>query len=124
MTNPNQKGPESHKQGFMEFIMTHKWDAAAYFLLFIGLISSIFYQITGGFLVGIILGIYFSNEIQKRFTAFKEYLDKEGVFRGFILIGALIALFITTFGLCIGTLVGVFIRPFLGDIVSSPFDKR
>lgn len=123
MTNPNQQDPESPKPGFLEFIMMHKWDTAAYIVLFIGLITSIFYQVTGGFIVGIILGIYFSDAIQMRFSFCKEYIEREGVFRGFILIAGLLALLISSFGLVVGTAMGVFIRPFLGDIISSPFDK-
>jgi hypothetical protein len=123
MANPNEHDPKSPEKGFFEFIMRHKWDTAAYLILFIGLITSIFSPITGGFIVGIILGIYFSDAIQARFSICKEYIDREGIFRGFILIAGLLALVITTFGLVVGTTIGVFVRPFLGDIISSPFDK-
>jgi hypothetical protein len=128
MTSPDQepKKPESPKthEGFVQFVMNHKWDSVAYLLLFIGLITSFFNPITGGLLVGVILGIYFSEVIKARFEVFREMLEKEGIFHAFVIIAAILALIITTFGLFLGTVIGVFIRPALGKAISSPFDTE
>jgi len=122
--NPNEpKRPKSFvsKEGFFELLKNHKWDSLAYLVIFIGLIITIFHQIVGGFIVGIILGLYYSEQVKIRFDWIKEFLEENGIFRCFIVIAAFLALLITTFGLCIGTLVGVYLRPLLGDTINVPF---
>ena len=122
MSSSNQepkKEPESPHhfgEGFFQFIMNNKWDAFAYLILFIGLLLSIFERFTGGLIVGFILGIYFSREMREELAKFKEFLAHEGVFRGFVLVSAGIALFIASPGLCIGTGVGAVLRPYLGNV--------
>lgn len=122
MSSPNQepkKEPESPHhfgEGFFQFIMNNKWDSFAYLVLFVGLLLSIFERFTGGLIVGVILGIYFSREFRDELAKFKEFLAHEGVFRGFVLVSAAIALFIASPGLCIGTALGVIIRPYLGNM--------
>ena len=127
MTNPESNEPKRPKpfitkEGFFEFVKHHKWDSVAYILIFVGLITSIFHPIVGGFVVGLILGIYYSDQVKLRFDWFKEFIDEYGIFRGFIVVAAILALLITTFGLCVGTLIGVYIRPVFGDAIHSPFD--
>lgn len=114
---------EHSVEGFMAFIRENKWDAAAYLILFFGLIYSIFEKFTGGLIVGCILGIYFSDLTKERYTQFKEFLVEEGIFRGFVVVAGLIALFIASPGLCIGVAVGAFLRPLFGDMISGPFDR-
>lgn len=128
MTSPNQEPKKSKpfitKEGFFDFVQNHKWDSLAYLLLFIGLITSFFNPTTGGLFVGVILGVYFSEVIKSKFQVFQELIEKEGIFHAFVIIAALLALLITTFGLCVGTLIGVFLRPIFGSAISSPFDKN
>ena len=129
MTMPS-KGPKkeedpSMKESFFEFIQHHKWDAFAYLVLFLGLlVTAIFDRFFGGLLVGLILGIYFSQDLREKVELFKEYLDEHGIFRSFVLIAGGIAMFMASPGLCIGTGLGAFVRPYLGEKVSSPFDKE
>lgn len=128
MTNPNQgpkKGkPLVTKEGFFEFVSTHKWDSIAYLLLFIGLIVMFFHDVIGGLIVGVILGIYFSDNLKSRFEQLKEHVEHEGIFKSFVAVAAVIALFISTLGLCVGTVIGVLLRPLFGHLISSPFDKE
>ncbi len=128
MVDPTRKkGPQEDlfsKEGFMHFVKENKWDTFAYLVLFLGLlITVIFDRFIGGMLVGLILGIYFSQDVREKFSFFKEYLDQHGIFRSFVLVAALIAIFIASPGLCIGTAIGAFIRPYLGENISSPFEK-
>ena len=116
---PEHEAPET----FWQYILHNKWDSFAYMVLFIGLMLSIFERFVGGLIVGGILGIYFSRETRERIASFKEFLDKEGIFRGFVLIAAAIALFMASPGLFIGAIFGAFVRPYLGGGVSSPFDR-
>lgn len=129
--NPNEKKPTeqnpnpfSSKDNFIIFVTNHKWDVFAYIIIIIGLITTLYNQITGGFLVGIIMGIYFSEQLRLQGAYFKEFLDQEGIFRGFIVVAAFIALLMMALGLVVGAVVGAFIRPYLGKLVSSPFEKK
>lgn len=128
MVNPNQ-GPKRSKplitkEGFLEFIQTHKWDSVAYFLLFIGLIVLCFHELVGGLIVGVILGIYFSEELRSRYEQCKNSIEHEGIFRAFVVIAAICALLISTFGLTVGTFIGVVIRPIFGTALFSSSDEE
>lgn len=117
---PEQKQPEkkSH-EGFVEVLRHHKWDFASYLALFIGLLLSIFHHFIGGLLVGLVLGIYFSHNIFDAWKKFREYLLSEGgIFRGFVMIAAGLALFIASPGLCIGTVVGAYGAPYIINLVN------
>lgn len=113
MTNPQQEPGKPNQQNMIEFIKEHKWESVAYFLLFCGLILSVFEKTIGGLLVGLILGIYFSDVIKEKAQDFKNFIHDEGIFRGFIVIASLLAMLIIAFGLCIGTIVGALIKPYL-----------
>lgn len=106
---------EPSQEGFVQFLLHNKLDAVAYLVLFCGLLLSLFHLFFGGIIVGIILGLYFSKEMQTRLMQFKDFLAHEGVFHGFVVIAAMIALFIASPGLIIGTFCGAFIRPYLGN---------
>lgn len=129
MAAPEQQDPKkeetpTEKHGFMSFVSDNKWESISYVVLFAGLILSIFDPFLGGSLVGVILGIYFSQEIIDRSMAFKELVVREGIFRGFIVIAAVLALLLEAPGLLLGTIIGAWIRPYLGKYISSPFDKE
>jgi hypothetical protein len=115
MANPQQEPGKPDQQNMFEFIKEHKWESVAYFVLFCGLILSVFDKIVGGLIVGLILGIYFSDAIKARVQEFKNFIHDEGIFRGFIVIAAILAMLIIAFGLFIGTLVGALIKPYLPE---------
>jgi len=117
MSNPEQKEPpHGASENFFQFLMNNKWDAFAYVILFIGLLLSIFEPFVGGLIVGAILGLYFSRQTKESIIKLKEYLVVEGIFRGFVLVAAAIALFIASPGLCIGVCFGAFVKPYLGAV--------
>lgn len=132
---PNTTPPEEKKEGpatpksiisehgFFHFINENKWEIASYVLLIFGLFVSFANQFFGGLLVGLVLGVYFSQEIVDKVGSFKSFIDREGIFRGFIIVAAILALLILAAGLLIGTAIGAWVRPFLGKAISSPFDK-
>lgn len=114
MANQPKKDPSTgSNESFFHFLMNNKLDTLAYILLFCGLLLALFQYMIGGLLVGIILGLYFSQELGVRATQFKEYIVEEGVFRGFVLIAGVLALFIASPQLCVGTLVGAYTRHYL-----------
>ncbi|MBS0635428.1 MAG: hypothetical protein JSR37_08210 [Verrucomicrobia bacterium] len=123
MTGPQPNPNEPQKPGFGNFVKNNLWETISYVVLFAGLILSIFNPVLGGALVGIILGIYFSQPIIDKTLAFKDLVVQDGIFRGFIVIAAVLALLIEAPGLLLGTVIGAWIRPFLGKKISSPYDK-
>lgn len=126
MAGPESQGPQGPKkdeQKLVSFVKENLWESISYVIMFAGLILSIFDPFLGGCLVGLILGIYFSEEIIEKSIVFKEMIGREGIFRCFIVIAAVLALLIEAPGLLIGTIIGTWIRPYLGKSISSPFDK-
>ncbi len=119
-----QNEPQDYKPTFTGFVKNNLPESIAYVILFAGLILSIFNPVLGGALVGIILGAYFSQEIMDRSLAFKDMVVREGIFRGFIVIAAILALLLEAPGLLLGAIIGAWIRPYLGNTISSPFDKK
>lgn len=130
MSNPSSQEPERKTEqsekpqvptsasGWLTFLKEHTWESISYFILFFALIFMFFYPNAGGFVVGLIIGSYFSPQIKARVTVFKEFIDQEGIFRSFVLIAGAIALLIVGFGLCVGTAVGAAIRSFV------PFENK
>lgn len=123
---PMKGGPKqpNSKQSLVQFVKENVFESIAYVIMFCGLIFSIFNPFLGGLLVGLILGIYFSQRVIDRLNAFKGFIATEGIFHGFIIVVALLALLIQAPGLLIGTLIGAWVRPFLGNTITSPFDKQ
>ncbi len=113
---PGGEEPPHDFNGFMEFLSTHKWDAVAYVILFLGLLLSIFERLLGGLIVGFISGLYFSKEMQEKFVECKEHFSREGIFRAYVTIVAIIAVFIASPGLIIGTIFGAFLNPYLPNV--------
>ena len=124
MQSPDGPKKERPVDSLMVFIQENKCDAVAYLILFFGLVFSIFERFVGGLIVGCILGVYFSQSIKDKWTDFKEYLSNEGIFRGFVIVAAFIALLIASPGLCIGIAFGSFLRPLFGNMISGPFDTN
>jgi hypothetical protein len=89
-------------------------DAIAYLLIAGSLFYCFFNPFIGELPVGFIMGLYFSRHIFNLATQFREFLIKDGVFRGFIIIAAIASLIIAAPGLSLGLVVGVFIRPLFG----------
>jgi len=98
---------------FLEVIKHHKWDFIVYAVLAIGLFLSIFVPFWGGLLVGVVIGYYFSAEFKEWYGKFKEDIVTDGIFRDFVIIAGLLALLISSFGLCLGVTVGAIAKPYI-----------
>ena len=118
-----EQEPVHKKQSFASFVSEHKWESFSYLVLFFGLILCLFYPFWGGILVGLILGGYFSQTMLDKAATFKDFIEHEGIFRGFVVFAAALALLFEAPGLFIGTLIGIYVRPLFGDSIDSPFDE-
>ena len=102
--------------GVVDLFKANMGDTIAYIILAVSLVYSFFEPFLGTLPVGFILGLYFSPYAFNLAQQFKDFLVKEGIFRGFILVASCAALIISAPGLSLGLLVGTFSRPL--------FDKR
>jgi hypothetical protein len=109
MTPSDPKKPEN----FLEVVKQHKWDFSIYIILAIGLFLSIFHPFVGGLIVGGVIGLYFSDAFKEMYQRFQADLVTEGIFRDFIIIAGILALLISSFGLCLGVVVGTIVRPLI-----------
>ncbi len=93
-------------------------DTIAYVLIVVGLLL-LFLEPPwyGATLIGVIFGLYFAPEISNRLKNYPRYLEKYGIVKSLILGGTVLALFIATPFLFIGTAVAVGIREFF---ISQP----
>jgi hypothetical protein len=109
-----EKSKASILGGVVELFKSSVGDTIAYAILALSLVYSFFEPFLGTLPVGFILGLYFSTYAFYLAKQFKDFLVKEGIFRGFILIASVAALFISAPGLSIGVIVGAFARPLFG----------
>ena len=101
---------------FMNIVKAHKWDFISYVILAIGLFLSIYYPFTGGLLVGLVLGVYFASTFKEWFWRFKADLATDGIFRDFVILAGVLALLISSFGMCVGVVIGTIIQPLFPEI--------
>jgi hypothetical protein len=111
-THSNVEKSRSGKS-FIGIMKTHLGDTVAYSLLAVGLVVCFFDNFTGGLLVGLVTGLYFSKKIVSSLQNFQEILLREGIFRGFVIVIALCAFAISAPGLILGVILGAAIRPLL-----------
>lgn len=89
-------------------------DTIAYVLLLAGLILMLLTStLYGGILVGIVVGAYFGGEIVSFFKHFQANIEKQGMVRSIILLGAILAFFLTAPFIFIGAAIAIGIRQFL-----------
>jgi hypothetical protein len=101
--------------GIVKFCKSNIADTIAYAIIAVSLLYCFFDAFVGEIPVGFILGIYFSSYVFKLAAQFRDFLMREGVFRGFVVIAGMLAVAIGAPGLCLGLVVGVFTRPLFGQ---------
>lgn len=98
------------------FAKQNKLDTIAYILLIIGLILLFLSPLVGELLIGIVAGLYFTREIVSTIQGASQYIDTEGLVRTLILVGILVAFFISAPGIFIGAAIAAGIKKlFLHD---------
>lgn len=95
------------KEGLYTYAKSNTRDTIAYVLLIIGLILLFFAPFYGGILIGIVIGLYFANEIINVAKNINEFVDKQGVVRSLILGALTLAFFIAAPSIFIGAAITV-----------------
>lgn len=88
-------------------------DTIAYILMIIGIVLFIFHPFYGGLLVGLIAGLYFSQEIMSFTKHANQLIEEQGMVRSLMAGGVLIALFIAAPAVFIGAAIAVAIKQLL-----------
>ena len=102
--------PKDKVDKFYEFASSNTRDTLAYILMLTGLILLFFEPAYAGTLIGVIVGLYFSDEIVKLVKNYRMIVDKEGNVRSLILAGLLVALFISAPFIFFGIIVAVGVK--------------
>lgn len=90
-------------------------DTIAYIVLIIGILLIFFKPFWGGLLVGIVVGIYFYNEILAIVQDLNGFIEAQGMVRSLILGGIAIAFFISAPMIFIGAALAVGVKYFIGS---------
>lgn len=88
-------------------------DTIAYIVLIVGILLIFFKPFWGGLLVGIVVGIYFYNEILAILMDMNGFIEAQGMVRSLILGGIAIAFFISAPMIFIGAALAVGVKYFL-----------
>jgi ABC-type multidrug transport system fused ATPase/permease subunit len=81
-------------------------DTIAYILLIIGIILLFFQPHYGGLIIGIISGLYFSNEIIYIAGHFNDLIEEQGMVRVLVISALLAGLFIMAPAIFLGAAIG------------------
>ena len=90
-------------------------DIVAYVLLALGIVLLFFQPLYGGLLIGIVVGVYFAKDILFVVRHFEEFIDERGTARSIILLGLLLAFFISAPAIFIGAVLVMAIQLFITD---------
>jgi hypothetical protein len=82
-------------------------DTIAYIIMAVGLVILPWLPLWGGAIVGIVFGVYFSEEMLKRIKSFRHYLEKEGQAKTIVIGGAILALLLVIPTLVLGAIAAV-----------------
>lgn len=85
-------------------------DTVAYIFLIVGILLMFFESFYGGLIIGIVLGLYFTNEIYSLIKNYRNFFDEEGIVRSLILGGTVLAFFIAAPSIFIGAAIAVAVK--------------
>lgn len=96
--------------GLYQYASANTRDTIAYIILILGLILVFFYSFWGGLLVGLVAGIYFSDEINYIIKNVNQIIEQQGMVRSLVLGGTLLALFILAPSVFVGIAIAVALK--------------
>lgn len=99
--------------GFVNYASSNTRDIIAYILMMIGIILLFTSSFYGGALIGIIFGLYFTQEIRVAIKNINDYIEQQGMVRSLIFGGLLLAFAIAAPSIFIGIALAIVIKQFL-----------
>lgn len=130
MTNPTptpeqppKKNPLSEKlealrknekiEGIYNYASNNTRDTVAYILMIIGIVLLFTHLFYGGFVVGLIFGLYFTEEITALLRALNDLIELHGMVRSLIFGGLLLALLVLAWPIYLGVAVAIGVKHIL-----------
>lgn len=80
-------------------------DTIAYILMVVGIILTLFQSFWGGFIVGLVVGYFYKDEILQKIMSYNKIIEQEGLVKSVILGGALLTLLIGSFSFFVGVAI-------------------
>lgn len=113
---PAKKKPTNKRKenldNFYDYARTNPRDIVCYILMILGIIL-MFFNVGGGLLIGLVVGLYFNKEIVFMIKNYEGFIDTQGLVRSLIIFGTLLAFFIAAPTIFIGAAVMVALKLFL-----------
>lgn len=85
-------------------------DTIAYVAMLVGILTLFFEPVYGGLIIGIVTGLYFSNEIMVPIRNIEGFIEDLGMVRSIVFGGLLLAFLIQAFWIYVGAAIGVAIK--------------
>lgn len=115
----NNLKKNEHFDAVYQYAQENTRDTVAYIVLILGILLIFFKPFWGGLLVGLVVGIYFYNEILAIFQDLNGFIEAQGMVRSLILGGIAVAFFISAPMIFIGAALAVGVKYFIGSSAAS-----
>lgn len=129
-SNPEQPNPQAPKknplseklealrknekiEGIYNYASNNTRDTVAYILMIIGIVLLFTHLFYGGFIVGLIFGLYFTDEITALLRSLNDLIEQHGMVRSLIFGGLLLAILILAWPIYLGTAVAIGVKHIL-----------
>lgn len=98
-------------------------DTVAYIFLIVGFLLLFFEPLYGGTILGILLGLYFTNELVSFWKNSSQWIEEWGMVKTLVLAGILLSFFVSGIGsaviMIVAAITVVLKQLFLPDIIAS-----
>ena len=101
----NPSNGNKSKDDLVGLVKANAKDTIAYVLLVVGIILTLFQSFWGGFIVGLVLGYFYKDEIVQKVVNYQDIIQKEGLLKSIVLGGAFLTLLIGSFSLFVGAAI-------------------
>ncbi|MCB1111231.1 MAG: hypothetical protein H7A37_06745 [Chlamydiales bacterium] len=88
-------------------------DTIAFVAMVLGILIVWFNPFYGGLIIGVVTGLYFTEELAKPFYSLEGFIEEQGMIRSLVLGGLLLSFFFFLPGVFIGAFIAVVIKQLL-----------
>ncbi len=119
---PHEKRQDTHSSGLYDYARSNTKDTIAYVILVVGIIMLFFEPFFGEVLIGIMIGLYFSEEIDYLVKNGNAFIEKQGMVRSIVLGVVALAFLIAAPGIYVGALLAALLKYLFGNNI-TPINK-
>lgn len=102
------------KERFRNFCTMSRRENISLFVVFLGVVVTLFQAIIGGIVVGFVAGLFLADEIKCFSRQFKEFFQGEKRFKMLLFTGIFLCIFLSLPSLFFGALAGVGVNNLTG----------